>query len=116
MMTTEQKLWASSGHLAYLLGLPIVLPLLLYVWKRNTDPFVAAQAKQAVGMHLFTVLVCILGGMVIFGTFGFGALLVGPALMVFTALALIFTVIAVVRIAEGKSYHYPVFGEWLARL
>lgn len=115
-MTKHQKLWAASGHLSYLLGLPMVLPLILYVWKRDSDAFVADQAKQAAGMHLIATLVCILGSIFAFGTFGIGMILVVPALMVFLGLTMIFSVIAVVKVADGESYHYPVFGNWLARL
>ena len=115
-MTTETKLWASSSHLSYLLGLPVVLPLILLVWKRNSDPFVAAQAKQAIGLHVVTLLVGAVMGLFIFGTFGLGMLVALPMLAVFGLLAVIFSIVAVFKISEGQSYHYPVFGDWVARL
>jgi hypothetical protein len=114
-MTKESKLWAAAGHLSYLLGLPVVLPLLLYVWKRDSDPFAASQAKQAAGLHLFVVLMCLLGFALMFGTFGIATLIVGPALFLLSGLSLLFSVLAGFRIADGQECRYPLGGDWSAR-
>ena len=116
MLTQEEKMWAASSHLSYLLGLPVILPLILYLWKKDDSPFVAAQAKQAVGLHL---VACVVATILLFfcvGTFGIGTFVAVPLLALLGTAAVIFSVVAVLRIAEGKSYHYPIFGDWVDRL
>lgn len=116
MPTQDEKIWGSVSHLSYLAGLPIVVPLILYLWKRDQSAFVAGQAKQAVGMHIATVIAFAIGIGFSFGTFGFGVFLAVPMLWLFGVIAFICSIVAVLKIAQGESYHYPVFGNWVDRL
>ena len=116
MPSKEEKLWAASAHLSYLLGLPVVLPLILFLWKRDQSPFIAEQAKQAIGLHIVTFVVVLLAVLFSFGTLGVGALAAIPLVSLFCMLTMIFTIVAVIKIAEGQTYHYPLFGNWIARL
>ena len=115
-MNTQQKLWAASAHLAYICGLPVILPLILFLWKRDSDRFVAEQAKQAVGLHVVAIVLVSICVFFMFATLGVGALVAVPALWVFGTAAIVFSIVACLKIAEGKTYHYPVFGEWIANL
>jgi uncharacterized Tic20 family protein len=116
MPTQEEKIWGAVSHLSYLSGLPILVPLIIFLWKREQSPFVAAQAKQAVGMHIATVIAIALAIGFSFATVGFGMVVAIPALSLFGVLAFVFSIIAVIKIAQGESYHYPVFGDWVDRL
>ena len=116
MPTQEEKLWGAASHISYLIGLPLVFPLLLYVWKRNQSNFIAAQAKQAVGLHLFLLVAVAIAWAVIFATVGFGMVVAIPGLMLLGTASIIFSVIAVIKISQGHSYHYPLFGDWVDSL
>ena len=116
MLSQEDKLWAASGHLSYVLGLPIIFPVILYLWKKDSAPFVADQAKQAIGLHLVTVIVSVLAVAFSFATFGIGILAAVPFLMLFATAAFVFSVVAALKISDGQSYQYPLFGEWIDRL
>lgn len=116
MITTEEKFLAAFGHLSYLAALPVAVPLILYLWKKDTSPFVAEQAKQAVGIHVFSLLVTVIALVFVFCTFGLGAFLAVPILSLIGMLLVVFTVVAVLKIAEGRSYHYPLFGDWVDSL
>ncbi|MBS2039296.1 DUF4870 domain-containing protein [bacterium] len=113
MPTQEEKIWGALAHVSYLAGLPLIFPLILYIWQREHSPFVAAQAKQAVGLHLVTLILVALTVGVSFATFGLGLLVAVPALSLFGILAFIFSVLAAIQVAQGNSYHYPVFGRWV---
>ena len=116
MPTQEEKIWGAVSHLSYLAGLPIVVPLIIFLWKREQSSFVASQAKQAVGMHVATVVAFALAFGFSFGTFGFGVVLAVPLMILFGVLAFVSTIVAVLKVAQGESYHYPVFGNWVESL
>lgn len=116
MPTQKEKIWGAVSHLSYLSGLPILVPLIIFLWKRDQSPFVAEQAKQAIGMHIATVIAIALAFGFSFATVGFGAFVAVPALTLFGILAFVFSIIAVIKIGQGENYHYPVFGDWIDRL
>jgi uncharacterized membrane protein len=43
----EDRMIAAAAHLAFLGGLWLVGPIVIYLWKRKTSPFVAVHAVQA---------------------------------------------------------------------
>lgn len=106
-------MWASAGHLSYILGLPLVLPLILYIWQKDRSPFVAEQAKQATLMHLVMTVLGLIGGAFAFFTLGLGIFVVVPVMLLLLLVSLVWSVMAVMAIGEGKSYRYPVIGDWL---
>ena len=75
----------------------IIGPLVVYLVKRDEDPFVAFHALQSLYVGLL-----LLG--VIFLTCGLGAVLAIPYV--------IFEVIAVMKAHEGEWYRLPVVGDW----
>ena len=114
-MQREEKLWAAAGHLSYLLGLPIIVPLLILLWKRDSSAFVAEQTKQAIGLHLAMVVAGFAAVAFSFATLGLGMIAAIPAIIALTLVTIVLTIIACIKISEGKSYHYPIIGEWIAR-
>jgi uncharacterized Tic20 family protein len=114
MPTTLDRLVAAAAHLAALVGLPIVLPALIYVWKRD-ERFVADHARQALGMQL---VLCTTGVAMV------GAVVVDvpwltPLAMAIDALLVLLTVVCSVRatlcVLEGRRYRYPLLGRLFAR-
>ena len=110
MPTQNEKLLAAAGHLAYLVGLPLIFPLVLFLWQRDQSRFVAEQAKQAIILHLTALFLILLGVGFSIGTFGVGAFAVIPTLSFLGFVAVVLTVVAVLKVAEGRHYRYPIIG------
>lgn len=117
MPTSTDKLIAAAAHLSYLLGLPIVIPALVYIWKRETSPFIAEHAKQALGCHVVVLGAWIALWIVFVGSMTFGVAQLVLMLYGLGCLALlVLTVVAAMRVADGKPYRYPLIGAIVQRL
>jgi len=102
----EQKLFAITAHIAYLLGGLgfIIAPLLVFLLRKD-DPFVNHHAKQALVAHL---AILILSALVSFlCTLLIGVLLL-PILALLWLLLLITSIIATIRAFHGEEYYYPL--------
>ncbi|OLF51129.1 DUF4870 domain-containing protein [Pseudomonas chlororaphis] len=102
----EVRQWAMFCHLSALLGIwipfgTLIGPLVLWQVKRETDPFIDAQGKEALNFQITVALaslVCFLLMVVLVGFLLFGVLAIG---------ALVLTIIAGVKANEGVAYRYP---------
>jgi len=105
MLSTEQKLLCGVAHLGWVVGDPILAPLIIMLLAG--DSFVRTQAKEALA---FQIGVIILGA--IFGILSI--LLIGIPLLIALALGtLILPIIAIVRVCDGVDYSYPVTGKFI---
>lgn len=108
----EDRSWAMIGHLsalsAFITGFGCVLgPLLVWLIKRDTMPFAAEQAKEALNFNITVVLVGIGLWVVTIGTFFVGALLTVPLAIVLFVAWLVLTILAAIKANEGVAYRYP---------
>ena len=102
----EVRQWAMFCHLSALLGIWIpfgnlIGPLILWQMKRETDPFIDAQGKEALNFQITVAIaaaICLLLMVLIIGFFLLGLLAIG---------ALVLTIIAGVKANEGFPYRYP---------
>ncbi|MGF6556687.1 putative Tic20 family protein [Pseudomonas sp. S30_BP2TU TE3576] len=102
----EVRQWAMFCHLSALLGIwipfgTIIGPLILWQMKREMDPFIDAQGKEALNFQITVAIfsaISFLLMVVIIGFFMFGLIAVG---------ALVLTIIAGVKANEGQPYRYP---------
>jgi uncharacterized Tic20 family protein len=109
----DERTWALLGHLsafsAFITGLGCVLgPLIVWLVKRDTLPFAADQAREALN---FNITMLIAGAALILFTivtFGIGALLAVPLGFVLFFYWLVFTIIAAVNANNGVRYRYPL--------
>ena len=103
----EIRQWAMFCHLSALLGLVVPLghllgPLVMWIWKRELDPFIDAQGKEALN---FQISVTIAGGICFLLMF----VLVGIVLFaILTVAVLVLAILAGVKANEGKPYRYPL--------
>ncbi len=89
-------------HLSFIIGLGFVLPLVIYLVKRNESPFVAAQSREVLNFHLSLLIysICI---------FPLVFVLIGFLLYFVLAIgALVCAIIGAIRAGEGGYYHYPL--------
>ena len=89
----EVRQWAMFCHLSALLGIWIPFgtllgPLVLWQMKREMDPFIDAQGKEALNFQITVAIasaICLLLMLVIIGFFLFGLVAIGA--LVLTSLA-----------------------------
>ena len=112
-MTQEQKTWGMIAHLSSLSGLIIPLgnvigPLVVWLIKKDTMPFVADQAKEALN---FSITLSIIGAALLAITvmsLFLAAILTIPLLAVVGIVAIILIIIAAVKANDGVAYRYPL--------
>jgi uncharacterized Tic20 family protein len=110
--SSEERTWALIGHLsafsAFISGIGcIVGPLIVWLIKRDTMPFAADQAKEALNFNItLAIAFCAL---VLFSivTFGLGLLIAWPIGAVLCVAWFVLTIIAAIKANEGVAYRYP---------
>ena len=107
---SAERTWATFTHLSPLLNFVVTLPFVnilapLIIWfvKRDTMPFVADQAREAVNFQITLAIAGVLC-VPLFFLFGLG-LVLGIALFVYSIVCM---VLAAKAANEGKAYRYPL--------
>jgi hypothetical protein len=102
----EVRQWAMFCHLSALLGIwipfgTLIGPLILWQMKREMDPFIDAQGKEALNFQLTVAIAATISFfliLVLVGFFLLGLIAIG---------ALVLTIIAGVKANDGVPYRYP---------
>lgn len=87
----------------------ILGPLALWLVKRNGNPFVDEQGKEAINFQISYTLWYVIGGALI-GTLWWTLivpLVVGLAMAVLAVVWVVAMVIAAMRASDGEGYRYP---------
>lgn len=106
--TPEERNWAVLCHLSALLGfvvwgVGIVLgPLIAWLIKKDTMPFVDDQGKEALNFQITVLLAGIVCSALVFVLIGI------PLLAALAIVDLVFIIIAAIKASEGVGYRYPV--------
>ena len=82
-------------------------PLVIWLIKKDTMPFVADQAKEALNFGITLAIACFALLLLTILSLGIGALATIPLLMVIGIVALVLVIIAAVKANEGVAYRYP---------
>lgn len=104
----EEKLLAVISH-ASALCMPIVLPLIIYLLKKDST-FVRNHTKEALVFHLSMMIALFISGMLTIILVGF--LLIAFFFTLYT----VCTIIAIIRSINGEPYQYPVTKNWAEKL
>ena len=111
--TGDARTWAMAAHLSALVSLAIgftfVGPLIVYLVKRDDDPFVRQQAAEALNFNLSALIYAVVGSVVLF----VGILLIVGVVLVPIAIAaaiawLVLVILASVKASKGEPYRYPL--------
>ena len=110
---SDPRQWAMFAHLSALAGLVIGFnflgPLIIYLVKRDDDPYVRDQAAEALNFNLSVFIYLVAGGIV---TFVLILLIVGLLLLPLLAAAviawLVLVIVAAVKASNGQVYRYPL--------
>lgn len=98
------------GGLSPLIGLPgFVVPLVIWLMERDSDPYVERQAREAlnfqISMGIYSTVLILLIGMLWIVAIGIFLI---PVLGVLWLLRFILCIIAAVRAGDGRFFRYPL--------
>ncbi|MGN6519524.1 MAG: DUF4870 domain-containing protein [Dokdonella sp.] len=110
--SNDDRTWALIGHLsafsAFITGIGCVIgPLIVWLVKRDTLPFAADQAKEALNFNITALIVAAALWVVTIGTFFIGALLTVPIGLLLFVAWFVLTIVAAIKANEGVAYRYP---------
>lgn len=115
--SAEERQWAMFAHLSALAGGLLtsaiggwgffIGPLVIWLMKKETMPFVADQAKEALNFNITVSAIFLILLILTIVTLGIGALLTVPIMLVVGIGALVFIVMAAMKANEGIAYRYP---------
>jgi len=118
-ISAEERQWAMFAHLSALLGGLVTAgwagsagwflgPLIIWQMKKDTMPFAAEQAKEALNFNILVSAIFLILWILTFVTLGIGILLTGPLMLIIGIAALVFVIIAAIKANQGIAYRYPV--------
>lgn len=116
--SAEERKWATFAHLSALLGALLTAgwagsigffigPLIIWLMKRETMPFVNDQGKEALNFAITVSIACFVLLLFTILSLGIGALVTVPLFVVIGITALVLIVIAAIKANEGVAYRYP---------
>ncbi|HVJ47326.1 MAG TPA: DUF4870 domain-containing protein [Luteolibacter sp.] len=108
--TADDRSMAMLCHLLTILT-GFIGPLILWLVKKDTSPFVNHHGKEALNfqitMFLVSLIVVIASVVIALVTLGTGIFLLFPIFMVFPILILVAEIMACVAANRGEWYRYP---------
>ena len=102
LVSGNDRLWSVLCHLSGFLGVPFLLPLVVYLVMKQDSAFVAAHSKEALNFHLSLLIY----GLVIIPLcfIGIGFLLGGGLILLYAILS----IVAAIKTSENLLYRYPI--------
>jgi uncharacterized Tic20 family protein len=107
----DQRMWAMLAHLSafayYVSGIGhIVGPLIIWLSKRDGNPFVNDQAKEALNFQI-SVTIYGIGAVILCFTVIF--MVIGiPVLFILHAFQIVCMIIAAIKANDGIAFRYPL--------
>ncbi len=104
----EARKWAMICHLSALVGLLgngigfLIGPLVVWLIKREDDPLIEEQGKEAVNFALTMFLALFVSALLAIVLIGI------PLLIAFGLMLVINPIIAAVKTSNGERYRYPI--------
>ena len=99
--SSNDKLLAILCHLSGFIGVPLILPFVIYLVMKEDSIFVKNHAREALNFHLslfFYTLLCVPLTMILIGV---------PMLIALGLFAAVVAILAAVKVADGAHYRYP---------
>lgn len=102
----EVRQWAMLCHFSAFFGLifpfgNLLGPLILWQIKKETDPFIDAQGKEALNFQITVAIASMISILLMVVIIGF------PLMVLVGAGALVLTIIAGIKANDGIAYRYP---------
>ena len=113
--SAEERQWAMFAHLSSLVGGIVTTgwgcfigPLVIWMVKKDTMPFVDDQAKEALNFNISVGIIFLALLLMSIMTLGIGLILAIPVWIIVGIGWLVFTIIAAIKANEGVAYRYPL--------
>lgn len=100
--SSDDKLWAVFCHLSVLFGVGLLLPLIVWLVKKDESPVVVAHAREALNFHISIYIYGFICAVLILVCIGY-FLLLGLALF-----ALVCAILAAIEASRGGFFRYPL--------
>ncbi len=117
-ISAEERQWAMFAHLSALAGGLLtsaiggwgffIGPLVIWLMKKDTMPFVADQAREALNFNITISAIMLVLLILTVATLGIGILLTGPLMLIVGIAALVLVIIAAMKANQGIAYRYPM--------
>jgi hypothetical protein len=117
-ISAEERQWAMFAHLSALAGGLLtsaiggwgffIGPLVIWLMKKETMPFVDDQAKEALNFNITVSAIFVVLLILTLVTLGIGALLTLPIMLIVGIAALVLIIIAAMKANQGIAYRYPM--------
>jgi uncharacterized protein len=112
----DARNWAVAAHLSALvtfLGIPsLVGPLIVWLIKRDEDPYIAEHAREALNFQISVLIYVIAGGVIavvgVVATLGIGLILIIPLVIAAAIAWFVLVIMAAVKASSGERYRYPL--------
>lgn len=118
-VTPEARQMGMFAHLSALLGGLLTFPagggwgcfigpLIIWLIKKDTMPFVDDQGKEALNFNITVAIAIVVLGIFSLVTFGIGLIVAVPLGIIIGVTWLVLTIVAAVKANEGVRYRYPL--------
>ena len=98
----NEKIWALLSHLSWFIGMPFLLPVVVYLAMKGDSAYVADNAREALNFHLSLLIYALCCIPLVW-------ILVGIPLLIIIGLAsLVLAIVAAMKASDGGCYHYPL--------
>ena len=116
--SAEERQWAMFAHLSALAGGLLtgaiggwgffLGPLVIWLMKKDTMPFVADQAKEALNFNITVSAIMLVMLVLTVVTLGIGIIIAGPIMFIVGIAALVLIIMAAIKASAGHAYRYPL--------
>jgi uncharacterized Tic20 family protein len=113
----DEKQWAMFAHLSALAGGLLtsgiggwgffIGPLVIWLMKKDTMPFVEDQAKEALNFNITVSALFVALLVLSLLTLGLGFLVTLPVMLIIGIAALVLVIMAAIKANQGIAYRYP---------
>ncbi|MGY3040375.1 putative Tic20 family protein [Rhodanobacter sp. TND4EL1] len=116
--SAEERQWAMFAHLSALIGALLtgalgggwgcfIGPLVIWLIKKDTMPFVSDQGKEALNFNITVAIAFVVLFVLSIMTLGIGLIIAIPLWVIIGIAWLVLTIVAAIKANEGVLYRYP---------
>jgi len=98
----NEKIWALLSHLSTFIGMPFLLPLVVFLAMKGDSVYVAENAREALNFHLSLLIYALCCLPLVWVLLGI------PLLVVIGLASLVLAVVAAIKASDGGCYRYPL--------
>jgi uncharacterized protein len=102
VLNDSDKVLIILSHVSLFLGFGLLLPFIVYLVKKESSPFVANQAKEALNFHISVLIYAAISLVLSFALIGI------PILIALGIASVVCAIIASIKASDGLPYRYPL--------